>query len=111
MSPTDWIIGKGWNGQYFCPNIDRDQLTNYRNYIETGYLNIILKGGIISLALFAYRDTGCHIMSLFLKNILSKAAGIWIIIAILEMYPRSIVGFDFHYLLVWISAGIGYSKK
>lgn len=112
MSPTDWVIGKGWNGQYFCPNVDRDQVTNYRNYIETGYLNIILKGGIISLVLYILVLVPSAILCLFFsKNILSKAAGIWIILSILETYPASIVEFDFNYLLVWISAGIGYSGK
>lgn len=112
MSPTDWVIGKGFSGKYFCPDIDRDQVTDYRSYIETGYLNIILNGGIISLALYLLILFPAAILGLFFsKNTLSKAAGIWIIISILELYPTSIAGFDLNFLLVWISVGIGYSKQ
>jgi len=51
MTTQDWIIGKGINGVYFCPGIDLSDTTGYRSMIETDYLNIILKGGIISLRL------------------------------------------------------------
>ena len=112
MDPTDWIIGKGFSGKYFCPNVDRDQVTNYRNYIETGYLNIILRGGIVSLTLYLLILFPAAVLGLFLsKNMLSKAAGIWIIISILELYPTSIAGFDLNFLIVWICVGIGYSKQ
>ncbi|MEO9069593.1 MAG: hypothetical protein ABI261_01070 [Ginsengibacter sp.] len=112
MDHTDWIIGKGFDGKYFCPNVDRDQVTDYRSYIETGYLNIILKGGIVSLSLYLIILVPAVFLNLFFsKNMLSKAAGIWIIISIIELYPTSIAGYDLNYLLVWISVGIGYSRQ
>jgi hypothetical protein len=45
------------------------------------------------------------------KNILSKAAGIWIFLFLLYMYPGTITKFSMHYLLVWISVGLCYSGK
>ncbi len=112
MNPTDWVIGKGFDGKYFCPNVDRDQVTNYRSYIETGYLNIILKGGLISLILYLGILFPAAILGLFFsKNMLSKAAGIWILISIINLYPASITNFDPNYLLIWISVGIGYSTQ
>jgi len=108
----DWVIGRGINGQYFCPDIEEDQLTNYRSYIETGYLNIILKGGIISLVLYLLIAIPALILGFFYsKNILSKASAIWISIAIISLYPTTVDSFSFQYLLVWISIGICYSKK
>ena len=36
MSTTDWIIGRGIRGQYFCPGIDQSGsgFTLYRNVID-----------------------------------------------------------------------------
>jgi hypothetical protein len=55
MKTEDWVIGRGMLGQYYCPGVDeatfQNSYTDYRNMIETDYLNIILKGGLISLGL------------------------------------------------------------
>lgn len=111
MNTTDWIIGKGINGQYFCPNIDLGTLSNYRVMIETDYLNIILKGGLISLGLLLLIAIPAIIKGLFYsKNILAKAASIWISLWLIELYPANVTTFSLHYLLFWISIGICYSK-
>lgn len=112
MKKKDWIIGKGLNGQYFCPDIEPDQISNYRSYIETGYLQIILKGGLVSLILYLLISIPAIILGCFFsKNILAKAASVWIFIAILSLYPASVVSYSLEYLLVWISISICYSKK
>ncbi|MDP4283512.1 MAG: hypothetical protein Q8891_03750 [Bacteroidota bacterium] len=112
MKTNDWIRGKGIDGEYFCPNIEEDQKTNYRSVIETGYLQTILKGGIISLGLFLIIAIPAIIRGIFYsKNMLSKAAGIWILMSLINMYPATVNAFTFPYLLVWISIGICYSKK
>lgn len=112
MTTIDWIIGKGINGEYLCPIIDESQLTNYRYYIETGYLQTILKGGIISLALYLLIAVPALILGVFYsKNMLSKASGIWIFIALISSYPTTVEGFNLQYLLVWVSIGICYSKN
>ena len=53
MNTKDWIIGKGINGQYFCPGVNEGagRISIYRTVIETGYLQVILNGGLIHLAL------------------------------------------------------------
>jgi hypothetical protein len=112
MDKKDWIIGKGLNGEYFCPNIDPNQISDYRDYIETGYLQIILKGGLVRLILYLLISIPAIILGLFFsKNILSKAASIWIAIAILSLYPASVVSYSLEYLLVWISISVCYTKK
>lgn len=112
MKTKDWILGRGINGEYFCPDIEPNQVTNYRDVIETGYLQIILKGGIISLGLLLLITIPAIIKGLFYsKNILSKAAAIWIMLALLSLYPIIVTAFTLRYLLVWISIGICYSKK
>jgi len=113
MSTNDWIIGKGINGKYFCPTIDNvNDATGYRESIETGYLQIILKGGLVSLTLLLLILLPAVYNGLFnSKNILSKSAATWIFLWIIYLKP--IIGntFSMHYLLVWIAVGICYSKK
>lgn len=110
MQETDWIIGKGLTGKYFCPDIEKNQPTNYRFLIETGYLQIILKGGILSLGLLMLIVIPASIKGLFLsRNMLGKAAAIWILLFIIKLYPTHSVSFDLNYLLVWISVGICFS--
>jgi hypothetical protein len=115
MNTLDWIIGKGINGQYFCPGIDPDGYNGYQTYrsvIETDYLQIILKGGLISLGLFLLIAIPAIFKGFFYsKNQLSKAAAIWILFSLINMYPSTVVTFTMHYLLVWISIGICYTKS
>jgi hypothetical protein len=112
LNEKDWFIGKGINGEYYCPDIEVDQLTDYRDYIETGYLQIILKGGLVRLGLFLLIALPAIILGLFFsRNILSKGSAIWIIIAILSLYPATVESFNLQYLLVWISIGICYTKN
>ncbi|HEY1872644.1 MAG TPA: hypothetical protein VGG71_16400, partial [Chitinophagaceae bacterium] len=80
MKPRDWIIGRGIVGEYYCPGTENDDLLLFRSQIETDYLNIILKGGIIGLALLVLMAVPAIIKGLFFsKNMLSKASAIWIL--------------------------------
>jgi hypothetical protein len=114
MKGTDWIFGKGINGEYYCPVIDTDTgtLTEFRGVIETGFLQIILKGGILNLVLLLLIIIPAMFKGLFYsKNVLSKAAGILILLFIMDLYPAIPTAFNMNYLLVWISVGICYSKE
>ena len=112
MKPLDWTIGRGVDGKYYCPNIEEDALANYRSVIETGYLQIILKGGLISLILLLLITIPAIVKGIFYSNnMLSKAAGIWIFLALTSLYPATVDTFSMRYLLVWISVGICYSKE
>ena len=111
FEPIDWIIGRGINGKYWCPNIDLNDNSGYRVMIETDYLNIILKGGIVYLGLILLISIPAAVFALFYsKNLLSKAAGIWIILWVLSLYPLNVYNPDFNHLLFWICVSIGYSK-
>ena len=115
MSSTDWIIGKGIKGKYYCPiveNVNDAEGAGYRDNIETGYLQIILKGGIISLALLLLMFIPAVYKGLFKsKNVLSKAAAMWVLLWIVYLYPSGGIVFSMNYLLVWVSVGICYSEK
>ncbi|WP_339923294.1 hypothetical protein [uncultured Cyclobacterium sp.] len=112
MNNIDWIIGKGINGKYYCSGIDLNDNSGYRKMIETEYLNIILKGGVISLGLLLLILIPAIVKGVFYSNnLLSKAAAIWILIWVLELYPANVYSFCLNHILVWISVGICYSKS
>jgi hypothetical protein len=111
LNTSDWIIGKGINGQYFCPSIDENSLTGYRRIIETGYLQIILNGGIISLVLILLITIPAIFKGLFYsRNTLSKAAGTWLFLWVIYLYPATMQGFSLYYAIFWMSIGICYSN-
>jgi hypothetical protein len=110
MTTKDWLIGKGIVGIYYCPTGATED--DYRAVIETDYLQIMLKGGIISLGLLFLITIPAIFKGLFYsKNILSKAAAIWILLWLIALFPATVTTFSMNYLLVWISVGICYSKN
>lgn len=112
MSIQNWIIGKGITGKYYCPGIDKGAFTDYRDMIETDYLKIILKGGLVSLALLLLITVPAVIKGIFYsKNLISKAAGIWILLWLSNLYPTVVDIFALHYALMWICVGICYSRN
>lgn len=113
MKTIDWIIGRGMNGVYYCPlDIDEgNSATHTRDLIEADFLTIILKGGIISIALMLLIAVPAIIKGLFYShNVLSKGAAIWILLWIIGMYPSTVVVFTVNYLVVWVCIGICYSR-
>lgn len=112
MAEMDWVIGRGINGEYYSPNIYEGQISDYRTLIETGYLQIILKGGLVRLLFLLLMLVPAAILGLFYSNnILGKACGIWIMVALISLYPGTVESFSMQYLLVWISVGICFSKS
>jgi len=110
MSDLDLLIGRGLGGKYYCPGIDQGG-GKYRTVIETGFLNIVLKGGFIELFLWLLIALPACILGLSRSNnFLCKAAGIWIILCILFSYPNTMNTFTLHYLIFWMCIGICYSR-
>jgi len=109
----DWIVGRGFEGKYFCPNVDNNNaVVGYRTMIETDYLMIILKNGSVYLILLLLVLIPAVFKGIFQsKNILSKAAACWILFWIICLYPANVFGFSMNYLLVWLSIGVCYSKE
>lgn len=108
MKGIDWVIGRGMNGEYYSPTMEEG---NYRGTIETDYLNMILKGGLVNLGLLLLILVPAIFLGIFRsKNTLAKASGIWILIWLLNTYPSTVQVFSLYYLLVWIGAGICYSR-
>lgn len=113
MSNLDWLIGKGINGKYYCPIIINMETMDYtRDVVETGYLQIILKGGYMSLLLMGMILFPAVYKGLFdSKNLLTKGAATLIILWMISLHPTVVDGFTMQYMIVWVSVGICYSKK
>lgn len=45
MSMAEMIFGKGLNGRYYYPLLEDDYLKGWRYVCETGFFNLVLKGG------------------------------------------------------------------
>lgn len=96
----DWLFGRGISGTY--EDILFDLKNNQRGVIETGYLFIILKSGIISLLLFLVILLNSFIKGFFRSNnIILKAMALYILIHIIYLYPSGIPLFSLEYVFLW----------
>ncbi len=112
MDLKGWIFGRGINGQYYCPGIDEGHITVYRSVIETGYLQVILNGGLISLVLYLMMMVPALIKGLFRSNnLLCKACGTWILLFIFYTYPTTIHAFSLSYLILWMAVSICFNDN
>lgn len=113
METLDWIFGRGINGQYYCPGIVWDgEVSIYRDVIETDFLQVILKGGIISLSfLFMIFLPAVFLGLFFSNNLFTKAGAIWILIGIINMYPAQVNTFTLNYMTMWLFVGFIYNSK
>jgi len=109
MSTKDLIVGKGFLGRYYCPGAENG--VDNRFLIESGYLQTILKGGIISLVLFLLIAIPAAYLGIIKsKNILSKASGCIVVLWLIDMVPWGMPAINIRYILVWTCIGICYSK-
>ena len=106
---NDWevIFGKGLNGRYYYPLRDDDYLNGWRYGSETGFYNLVLKGGffmaiVYVLLLFIPALNGM----LKSNNILCKASGYFIFVSLLELYPFGWLMFNLKFLLIWMGVVI-----
>ncbi|WP_020589302.1 hypothetical protein [Desulfobacter curvatus] len=108
MDIFDWCFGRGLNGRYYHNlHLENNYLGGWRYGCETGFLNLVLKGGLVLTAL--------HIFTLLVpalkgvlnsKNAFTKALGAYVILSIIELYPFGWPKFDLKYLIVWIGAAL-----
>lgn len=104
----DWMIGRGINGTYFAPTFENPN----RGMIETGYLHLILKGGIISLVLYALLLAHSAYLGFFrTNNMLSKAMAFYLIAHLIYLIPWGLPAFSFQYVIVWICILYCQSKE
>lgn len=106
---SDWVFGRGMDGSYYQPmrNEETGEITDYRNGIETGYLNMMLKGGII------YDVVIILIMILAIKRGLKKRYIVYRYISIIlftyfiDLYTTNpVCTFSVRSILFWLIVSI-----
>lgn len=109
MDLLSWIFGRGMYGTYWCPTaIDQ---TN-RQYIETGYLQMILKGGFIYLILYLILLCSATYKGLFKsRNSYAKCLGWYLLAMIILLYPGGHMAFNLQFYVVWYAVSLCNNKK
>jgi hypothetical protein len=114
----DMMVGKGMTGKYYSPNeetLTDDGVkfgeTEYRDLIENGYLQLILKGGYVNLALFILTALPAALLGIFNSaNNFTRTCGLTILLFMIDMFFYGLPRLNNQYVLVWISVGVCYSK-
>lgn len=111
-------FGKGMSGSYYFP-MEEDVLedvtesaTVYRHVIENGYLQLLLTGGIVHIALIILVLLPAAILGIFKSsNQFTMACGVAIFLWILDMFIYGLPRLSLHYILIWICVGICYKTS
>ena len=106
---SDWIFGRGLDGGYYQPMRDEEtgEISDNRTVIETGYLNMMLKGGII------YDAAIILIMLLAIKrgftkhNSINKYISIILLTYFIDLYTTNpVCAFSVRSILFWFCISI-----
>lgn len=94
----DWIFGRGINGAYYCPLFTPVQ----RQVIETGFLFMILKGGLVYLLLYILLFAHAIWRGFRSGNVVLKIMAIELSIRLLTLYPFGLPTFSYTDFFCWI---------
>lgn len=115
FNPTDMAIGRGMYGTYYNPGIEVDYQTGETNEnrgnIECGYLQWILKGGLIYLVLYVSLFVKAIIRGFKSKNQFSKGCAIILIIQLIDMFPFGLHDFNAKTFIIWIAVAFCLNKN
>lgn len=102
---TDWIFGRGMDGTYYQPTVDEEtgEKTDGRGVIETGYLNIMLKGGISYDVVVLCFLLGAIFRSFTRRDgIVSVYIGVFLCTYLIDLYSTSpVIPYSIRSLLFW----------
>lgn len=96
MHGMDYIVGRGSEGLVNSSELGK------RPIIETGYLNMILHGGIIYLFMYLYLLVVSAIRGWLSRNTLLVAMSMYIAIMIICLYPGGHLSFSMDTLALWV---------
>jgi len=118
LKSYDLIIGRGALGTYFSPYFeycerhglngdDPDRVVN-----EVGYLQMILKGGLIMISLHLLILLPAAYLGIFASNnIITRMCGYYIVILLLMWLINSYMLYSAEFLILWMAAGTVISSK
>lgn len=111
-TPNDWIFGRGIYGEFMGGALATSEDTGMRVGIENGYLNIILKGGGIWLALLILISLRSVFLGLFKSNNkLCKGFAFVILIYYIDMIGFGIATISLSYIMIFLGISICNNKQ
>ena len=111
MNEYELVFGKGLNGRYYFPLLENDYQNGWRYGTETGFYNIVLKGGYLMAILHIIVLLYPALLGIFKsRNNLCKMLGAYIIISLLELYPFGHLTFNFKFLIIWTGVLLCYKQ-
>ena len=112
MNDFEKIFGKGLNGRYYYPLKDDDYLNGWRYGSETGFYNIVLKGGYLMAYVYILLLLIPALKGIFRsRNILCKAGGFYIVHSLISLYPFGWLEFNINFLVIWMCVALLHSKQ
>ena len=110
----DWIWGRGLDGGYYQEMYDADtgELETNRLGIETGYLNNVLKGGILYAAVIVIVMFICLVRSIKIKNIYSIYLRWVFLLFFIDLYATVLMGaFSVKAIMFWFCVSMALSRE
>lgn len=105
----DLVLGRGVFGQYYCPGVEKDEFgisNDYRGNIECGYLQWILKGGVIYLVLYLSLFCIAIFRGLRSSNQLSKGCALTLLVQLIDMISFGLHAFNIKTFIIWMAVAI-----
>lgn len=102
----NWLYGRGLLGTYY------DRIFGAQRYsIETGYMFILLRGGLLYLIPYVMLLSFSSIRGYYKsKNIFIKSIAIIQFVSIIELYPWGYPLFNFKFFIIWLGVYVCNSR-
>lgn len=114
MNTWEMIFGKGLNGRYYYPmgGLTEELFKGWRYSIETGFNNLVLKGGYALAITYVLLLLIPGFKGVFKSNnSLCKVGGAYILLSVAELYPFGILSFNIKFLIIWMCIVLCMSPK
>lgn len=109
-SIEEWLFGRGIKGTYHQKFYINGKLFKDRFLIETGYLNLILKSGIIYMSIILLLILIGAYRCLRSNNYLIKYIGVFLLTYLIDLYSANpIVPYSVRSILFWFGISIAFS--
>ncbi len=111
---TDWIFGRGIDGTYYqeVRSMDTGDVQTGRAVIETGYLDMILKGGVFYVVLILMILLPAIYKGVKSKSIVGVSCGLFLFTYLIDMYTAAPVStLSVRAILFWFCVSICYRDE
>lgn len=105
QTPLDMIIGRGIRGTYECQGVEGPYRT-MRSVVENGYLQLLLKGGIIYIVAYITTFITAICKAWRSRNQLCRAAIIILTVQLIDMIPFGLHAVNLKTFMIWMCVSI-----